>query len=236
MLLHHHTVSLCYLFSSCVSCSPSCGSLVQFLCSRILSSFLKLYFVFRFILHLFPKSCSAGPKLLAWIITHSFPPSVSTTCFRYFAFPYQQFIFPQISTSVLSQPFSSIQHLVLFLSWPSITPVLFLELASTKHFSEYILSSLIYFSSFYFAPGNNLLILPSVSRLKDNTNLWNQGPGSISHFFGTVFSQTTSAREQEQLPKKSWARNTRMPSTSGQRSHQPQPSPTVLKQGQTQRL
>lgn len=116
MLLHHHTVSLCYLFSSCVSCSPSCGSLVQFLCSRILSSFLKLYFVFRFILHLFPKSCSAGPKLLAWIITHSFPPSVSTTCFRYFAFPYQQFIFPQISTSVLSQPFSSIQHLVLFLS------------------------------------------------------------------------------------------------------------------------
>lgn len=162
LVLHHHTVSFSYLFSSLRTWSPSCDSLVQFLCSRVLRSSLKLYSVFRFTLHfLFPKSSSAGPKLLAWMITHSFPPPVSTTCFYCFAFPFQQFMLPQISATVLSLPFSSIQHLVLFLPWPSITPVLFLELVSPERLSEYIFpSSLIYFSSiFYFGACDILLIL-----------------------------------------------------------------------------
>lgn len=88
IVLHHHSVFLFYLLSSLVSHSPSSGSLVQFLCSRILNSSLKLYSVFRFILHfLFPKSSSVDPKLFDWMITHSFPPGVSKTCFHCFAFP-----------------------------------------------------------------------------------------------------------------------------------------------------
>lgn len=126
---------------------------VQFLCSRILSSSLKLYAVFWLILcFLFLKSPSAGSKLLAWMITHSFPPGASTTCFYYFAFPYQQFIFPQISTSALFQVFSSIQHLVLRLLWPSITMMFVLETDSQKHFSESIFRSFIFgqVTSFWF--------------------------------------------------------------------------------------
>jgi len=61
-----------------------------------------------------------------------------------------------------------------------------------------------------------LILLSSVSKLKDHTNLWNQGPGSISHFLGTVFSQTTSVREQEQgcSPRKN------EPGTQGCPDHQ----------------
>lgn len=79
-------VSLCYLFSSLHSCSPFCGSSARFLDSRILSSSLKLYSVFRFILSfLFPK-WSAGPKLLTWMTTNSFHSGVSK-CSPCFGFP-----------------------------------------------------------------------------------------------------------------------------------------------------
>lgn len=171
--------------------------------------------------------------------TNAFHSGVSI-CSHHFGGPYQQFTLPQISTSVLCQPFSYIQPVkfkVLILPWPSITLVLFLELVSQNNLSEYTLPfSLVDFSSvlFFFFFCTTWYPFDSAWRqqikrwhkcLKPKTWIYFQllGNCSLSDYICLELIRAGL------FAKERWVRNTGMPGPWGQTS-------THSSVSQTQRL